>query len=48
MSDHFHRKCRSCGVGIRMLKCRDGKWRAFDYPEGDSSEWEIHNKGGTC
>ena len=40
-------KLSSCGVGIRMVKCLDGYWRAFDYPDEGSGVW-VHNKGGSC
>ena len=48
MTQHYHRNCRTCGVGIRMVKCLDGYWRAFDYPDEGSGDWEVHNKGGSC
>ena len=49
MVTKYPRACVNCGVRIYMMLGRDGRWRAFDYPENTSSgNWEVHNKGGVC
>ena len=48
MADKYRRKCRTCDEFILMLKCDDGHWRAFDFPEEGINDWTLHNKGGSC
>ena len=37
MADNYRRKCRTCNEFILMLKCDDGQWRAFDFPEEEKT-----------
>jgi hypothetical protein len=47
MGRSYQRKCKVCTEMIHMLECRDGLWRAFDFPNRTpSGSWEIHNHGG--
>ena len=48
MANRYPRKCRTCEKSILMLECKDGNWRAFDYPEKGSNDWSLHNHGGSC
>jgi len=43
--EHYPRRCnRGCGIMIHMLKCSDGHWRAFDFPNNTlSGWWEKHD-----
>ena len=28
-------------------ECKDGNWRALDYPKEGSNDWGLHNQGGS-
>ena len=47
--ESYQRRCAfGCGSVIHMLKCTDGYWRAFDFPDVTlTGNWEKHDcRGG--
>ena len=40
MVNPHSRKCQT-------LECKDGNWRALDYPKEGSNDWGLHNQGGS-
>jgi len=48
--ESYQRRCRyNCGHIIHMLKCSDGYWRAFDFPDRTpTGDWEKHDCKGVA
>ncbi|GEM_PF-2808901 len=46
--ESYQRRCIfECGNMIHMLKCSDGYWRAFDFPDVTlTGDWEKHDCRG--
>lgn len=47
MVNPHSRKCQTVKKPIQMLECKDGNWRALDYPKEGSNDWGLHNQGGS-